>query len=245
MQAQNFSQEWDDLVAFLKNKNKYIIPIPTNGFCFISALIKSLHKDHNINITEKQAIQLILKQLINDYLHYVNFHAVCKCHEEQSSNLSASDALITEASDFIENRSYTDPVVDLLMQVTCDALHVNLYILQNHNGYIQLLCNSGGQCCKDIYLKFTHNNLHSQGNQYDSIVNGQLPDTNNLELLSEVAVNEVAKSKEMTQVHLTDIPICDGDEKVIILYEDEDYFDIIPPPKKKPTSLPQIQSTSQ
>ena len=42
-----------------------------------------------------------------------------------------------------------------------------------------------------IYLKFTHNNLHSQGNHYDSIVNGQKLYTNNLELLSEVAVNEL------------------------------------------------------
>ena len=94
-----------------------------------------------------------------------------------------------------------------------------------------------------MYLKFTHNNLHSQGNHYDSIVDGQQLDTNNLELLSEVAVNEVAKSKEMTQVHQPDIPICNDDEEVIILYEDEDYFDIIPPLKKKTTS-PQMQLSS-
>ena len=36
---------------------------------------------------------------------------------------------------------------------------------------------------------------------------------------------------------------CDYEE-VIILYEDEDYFDIIPPLKKKTTS-PQMQSSSQ
>ena len=147
MQAQSFSEEWEDLVAFLNNKNKYIIPIPGNGFCFINAAIKSLHKDPDINITEKEAIQLIFKQLINDHLDYVNLHAVHKCHEEQSSNIGASDALVTDVLDFFENRSYTDPVVDLLVQVTCDALHVNLYILQKHNGYIQLLHNSGGECC--------------------------------------------------------------------------------------------------
>ena len=146
--------------------------------------------------------------------------------------------------DFFENRSYTNPVVDVLVQVTCDALHVNLNILQNHNGHTQMLCNSGGKPCKDIYLKFTHNNLYSQGNHYDSIVNGQKLHTNNLELLSEVAVNELPKSKEMTQVHQPDIPICNDDQEVIILYEDEDFFDIIPPLKKRTTS-PQMQSSSQ
>ena len=164
----------------------------------------------------------MLEQLINGHLHYVNFHAVHKCDEQQSSNVSDCDAFITEVLDFFENRSYTNPVVDALVQVTCDALHVNLNILQNHNGHIQMLRNSGGKSCKDIYLKFTHNNLHSQGNHYDSIVNGQQLDTNNLELLSEVAVNEVPKSKEMTQVHQPDIPICNDNEEVIILYEDED-----------------------
>ena len=101
-----------------------------------------------------------------------------------------------------------------------------------------------GNAERYIYVKFTYNNLHLQGNHYDSIVNGQQPDTKNLELLSEVAVNEVVKFKEMTQVHQKDILTYEDDE-VITLYEDEDYFDIIPPPKKKTTSLPQIQSTSQ
>ena len=154
--------------------------------------------------------------------------------------------MVTEALDFFENRSYTDPVVDLLVQVICDALHVNLYILQNHNGYIQILCNSGGQSCKDIYLKFTHKNLHSQGNHYDSLVNGQQPHTNNLELLSEVAINQVLKHKQSTQFHQTYIPThqdSEDNQEVIILYEDEDYFDIIPPLKNKITS-PQMQSSS-
>ena len=102
-----------------------------------------------------------------------------------------------------------------------------------------------GKSCKDIYLKFTHNNLHSQGNHYDSIVNGQQPHTNNLELLSEVAVNEVVKhQRNHTMVSKPDIPTGDDYEEVITLCEDEDYFDIIPPLKKKTTS-PQMQSSSQ
>ena len=95
------------------------------------------------------------------------------------------------------------------------------------------------QSCKNIYLKFTHNNLHSQGNHYDSIVNGQQPQTNNLELLSEVAVNEVLKHKQITQFQQSYIPThhdLEDNEEVILLYEDKDYFDIIPPPKKKTTS---------
>ena len=95
-----------------------------------------------------------------------------------------------------------------------------------------------------IYLKFTHNNLHLQRNYYGSIVNGQQPHINNLELLSEVAVNEVVKHQEITQFQQTYILTGDDYEEVIILYEDEDYFDIIPPLKKKTTSH-QMQSSSQ
>ena len=105
--------------------------------------------------------------------------------------MSDSDELVTQALDFFENREYTNSIVDLLVQVTCHALHVNIYIYQNHNGKIQVLHNFGGQCCKDIYLKFIHNNLHSQGNHYDAIVNCTEFATDNLELLSEVALNGV------------------------------------------------------
>ena len=76
----------------------------------------------------------------------------------------------------------------------------------------------GGQSCKDIYLKFTHNNLHSQGNNYDSIVNGQQPHTNNLELLSEVTVNKVVKHQEITQFQETYILTGDDYEEVIIMH---------------------------
>ena len=131
---------------------------------------------------------------------------------------------MTAALDFFNHRTYDDPVVDLLVQVTCHALHVNLYILQNHEGNIQILRNSGGLCCKDIYLRFHHNNLHPLGNHYDSIVTGVQHNASNLELLSDVAVNEAEKLKQ---------PTIDDDQEVIVLYEDEDYYDVIPPTNKK------------
>ena len=131
---------------------------------------------------------------------------------------------MTAALDFFNHRTYDDPVVDLLVQVTCHALHVNLYILQNHEGNIQILRNSGGLCCKDIYLRFHHNNLHPLGNHYDSIVTGVQHNASNLELLSDVAVNEAEKLKQ---------PTIDDDQEVIVLYEDEDYYDVIPPSNKK------------
>ena len=39
---------------------------------------------------------------------------------------------------------------------------------------------------KEVHLKFTHNNLHSQGNHYDLIVH-DAPIQTNLDLLSTVA----------------------------------------------------------
>ena len=98
---------------------------------------------------KKKLSNLYLEQLINGHLDYVNFQAVHKGDENEDApkcipNMSDSDELVTEALDFFENRSYTDPVVDLLVQVTCDALHVNLYIYQKMGEKIQILCNFGG-----------------------------------------------------------------------------------------------------
>ena len=86
--------------------------------------------------------------------------------------------------------------------------------------------------------------MHPQGNHYDSIVNGKYQEEevsiDNLKLLSDVAVNQEHKS----QVEQTYIQTGDDGEELIILYEDEDYFDIVPPCNKKNTSDTQRQSTS-
>ena len=85
---------------------------------------KALTKITISKLMKKKLSNLILEQLINGHLDYVNFQAVHKGDENEDapkciSNMSDSDELVTEALDFFENRSYTDPVVDLLVQVTC------------------------------------------------------------------------------------------------------------------------------
>ena len=87
--------------------------------------------------------------------------------------------------------------------------------------------------------------MHPQGNHYDSTVNGKYQEEeeevsiDNLKLLSDVAVNWEHKP----QVEQTYIQTGDDDE-LIILYEDEDYFDIVPPRNKKNTSDTPRQSIS-
>ena len=88
------------------------------------------------------------------------------------------------------------------MQVTADALGLEIFICQKHNEKIKILKYSGGTCCKPVYLKFTHNVKQSQGNHYDSIIKENIKeevicidDEGDLEMSSEVKIESPKKAK--------------------------------------------------
>ena len=60
--------------------------------------------------------------------------------------------------------------MDLLVSITADALGIELNIYQDNCGKIQVLKHSGGPISKAVYLKFTHDDLNTIGNHYDSII---------------------------------------------------------------------------
>ena len=82
--------------------------------------------------------------------------------------------------DYFESRDFTRDIVDPIMQIAADALGLNIYIYQQNilpnrqNGtkesHTEIIKMSGGQLCKDVYLKFTHNNFHPQGNHYELLL---------------------------------------------------------------------------
>ena len=109
---------------------------------------------------------MMLNQMVNHHDKYVNFHVFKKLKE----GMSPADLLVGEAMDFFNNRDFTVDVVDLLIKVACDALFLDLFIYQRHEGYVQRVKTSGGQACREIHVKFTHNNISSLGNHYDAIV---------------------------------------------------------------------------
>ena len=61
-------------------------------------------------------------------------------------------------------------IVDLLMQITADALRLNLFIYQKSRNNIQVLNFKHPLSNRVVHVRFTHNNLHSLGNHYDSII---------------------------------------------------------------------------
>ena len=95
--------------------------------------------------------------------------------------------------DFFQDRLYTKDVVDLLVQVTADALGIEIYIYQNNNGNIKQLHYKGGPITKPVHLKFTHNDRNPAGNHYDAIMKDEVISINedehgaNVHMLSTVA----------------------------------------------------------
>ena len=94
--------------------------------------------------------------------------------------------------DFFENRQFNKDIVDTLVKVTSDALGINIYIYwkegdkKTRRDYILRMRSMCSDESKEVHLKFTHNNLHPQGNHYDLIVHDASIETN-LDLLSTVA----------------------------------------------------------
>ena len=82
-----------------------------------------------------------------------------------------ADTLIADVIDFFSSLNFNMNVVDLLSQITADVMHLDIIIYQNNNGQIQIYHFTGDDNPTwTVRLKFTHNNLHPQGNHYEAIV---------------------------------------------------------------------------
>ena len=71
------------------------------------------------------------------------------------------------------------------MQITTDALELDLHIYQNNAGHVQVFNFISENPKKVVHVKFTHDDQYPLGNHYDAIANVQ-PDIN-IRLLSQVA----------------------------------------------------------
>ena len=127
----------------------------------------------------------------------MNYYIVNLTDEEKEMKknqpwVTDSDIFVEEAVDFFENREFKKDIVYILVKVISDALGINIYIYQKETDkkrqrdYILHMRSMCSEESKEVHLKFTHNNLHSQGNHYDPIVHDASIETN-LDLLSTVA----------------------------------------------------------
>ena len=187
-------------------------------------VLTAMKQDHGLELTEKEAIQLQLEKLVEDHDRYVGYSKFGPKHHEFLTN---SDELVTQVLDFFQDQMYTDDIINTLIRVTCDSLKVNINIYQQTKDLLQCIPMKTEPPAKDIYLKFTHNNLNLLGNHYDAIINS--PNAGNLKLLSEVA----------SQQKITIGTEHDGE--VIVVYEDEDYYNIIRPHKWHIHKLNQVE----
>ena len=56
--------KWIELDKFLKSSNREIVHIPGDGFCFINVVLTAMKQDHGLELTEKEAIQLVLEKVL-------------------------------------------------------------------------------------------------------------------------------------------------------------------------------------
>ena len=153
--------------AHLSKERKFVSSVIGDGFCFLNSIIKVLKEEHGLNEAVKEAVYLITEEIINHFEKYRDFH-VTEDHEDPL--VTDADLLVTEAMYFFNSRNFNQNIVDVLVKVTADALGVNLFIYQRNRDKVQVLKYSGGLACKPVYINFTHNNLHPQGNHYEAIL---------------------------------------------------------------------------
>ena len=140
----------------------YPIHVKGHGFCFLYSIKEALSKDHNISLELPQTRQLILDHLCHNTEKYLTFYMNISC----DALITSSNLLLEEIIGFIDNGNFNTNVVDLLVQITADALSLEIFILQNNDGSIQILHVPGGRFAKKIYFKFTHNNKYTAANHY-------------------------------------------------------------------------------
>ena len=158
------NQLWTKIVEFLNKHNMDIHTTPGDGYCFLNSVLYCLDNDYGDKMTLDNLIRKIVRHLCTHYEQYTNFHTF------DGSPLPAADTLIEDALEFFKHGNYMHDIVDLLMQITADALRLNLFIYQKSGNNIQVLNFQHPLSNRVVHVRFTHNNLHSLGNHYNSII---------------------------------------------------------------------------
>ena len=154
-----------------------------DGYCFLNSVIACLSNDYGDNITRDEIFPKLVSHLCDRYGDYVNVHTF------EYSPLPPPDTLITDALTFFRTGNFNTNIVDLLMQITADALKLNLFIYQRNEGNIQVLRFHHPDSQRIVRCKFTHNNKASGGNHYDAIICRNTR-YSGLDLLTEVAAQQ-------------------------------------------------------
>ena len=210
-----------------------------------------MQSDHNIILEKSESQDLIIDQAIENSEQYSLYHFNKTLMERQT--LQNTDSFMCELMDFFESRDFTRDIVDLIMQIAADAIGLNIYIYQENilqntqNGMeesrTEIIKMSGGHLCKDVYLKFTHNNIHPQGNHYEPLLKteerheSEKIHQNIIEIFGEDSTDEpcctqrhIQPSQETEQCvvsNLTKTPFLNEQDDVIFVQEISDEQSVI------------------
>ena len=123
---------WENLENHFMRHNFEVVPIPGNGYCFLNSVLMCLIRDYGDTLTLEDCITKIVTHLCQHHRKYSDFH-------RSSCSDYAADQLISDALDFFQNGQFLVDVVDLLIQITADALKLHIFIYQRSLDNIQVL----------------------------------------------------------------------------------------------------------
>ena len=185
-----------------------ITTVRGDGFCFLTSVCKAIEINYGEVIAIEKCMEIIMRYLVQNFTRYTSYH------HQKSEAYSPGDTLIADVIDFFASRKYNTDIVDLLMQITTDALDLDLHIYQNNAGCVQVFNFISQNPKKVVHVKFTHDDQYPLGNHYDAITNVQ-PDIN-IRLLSQVAETVYSTQKRAsvvsTKVEKEDVIDLTGDD---------------------------------
>ena len=110
--------------------------------------------------------QLILDHLCNETDKYLNFYTKRAAH----SFVTTSDLMMEEVIRFFDFSNFNVNIVDLLIQIAADVLNLEIYIIQDSEGFVKILKIPGGNFTKKVYLKCMHDNKYLGANHYVPLI---------------------------------------------------------------------------
>ena len=121
-----------------------------DGFCFLTSVCKAIEINYGEVIAIEKCMEIIMRYLLENFRRYTAYH------QQKSEASSPGDTLIVNVIDFFASRKYNTDIVDLLMQITTDALDLDLHIYQNNVGRVQVFNFISQNPKKVVHVKFKH-----------------------------------------------------------------------------------------
>ena len=163
VESKVLEDRWEDLHLHLLQHNRVLLPAVGDGNCFLNSIEQALTCDHHWSLNVDAMSHMIIGELQD------NLHIYSEAH------IGEPEQLIADAITFFRSKNDRMDVVDVIIMAANHALHLDIYIYQETNGFIEVRkLQSRHQATKSVYVKFTRGQLQPDGTytgaHYDSLV---------------------------------------------------------------------------